>query len=62
MLNAPYFFLAIAKTTYKIIDKQIENKQFENCDITFKDIKTIKSVIKKKLSNIYHIRVEYPEI
>jgi len=45
-----------------IIDKQIENKQFENCDITFKDIKTIKSVIKKKLSNIYHIRVEYPEI
>ena len=45
-----------------IIDKQIENKQFENCDITFKDIKTIKSVIKKKLSNIYHIRIEYPEI
>ena len=45
-----------------IIDKQIENNQFENCDITFKDIKTIKSVIKKKLSNIYHIRVEYPEI
>ena len=45
-----------------IIDKQIENNQFENCDITFKDIKTIKSVIKKKLSNIYHIRVEYPEL
>ena len=45
-----------------IIDKQIENNQFENCDITFKDIKTIKSVIKKKLSNIYHIRVEYPNI
>ncbi len=45
-----------------IIDKQIKNKQFENCDITFKDIKTIKNVIKKKLSNIYHIRVEYPEI
>ena len=45
-----------------IIDKQIENNQFENCHITFKDIKTIKSVIKKKLSNIYHIRVEYPEI
>ena len=45
-----------------IIDKQIENNQFENCDITFKDIKAIKSVIKKKLSNIYHIRVEYPKI
>ena len=45
-----------------IIDKQIESNQFENCDITFKDINTIKSVIKKKLSNIYHIRVEYPKI
>ena len=45
-----------------IIDKQIENNQFENCNITFKDIKTIKNIIKKKLSNIYHIRVEYPEI
>ena len=45
-----------------IIDKQIENNQFENCSITFKDIKTIKDVIKKKLANIYHIRVEYPEI
>ena len=45
-----------------IIDKQIEDNQFENCSITFKDIKTIKNVIKKKLANIYHIRVEYPEI
>ena len=45
-----------------IIDKQISNNQFENCSITFKDIKTIKDVIKKKLANIYHIRVEYPEI
>ena len=45
-----------------IIDKQIENNQFENCSITFKDIKAIKNVIKKKLANIYHIRVEYPEI
>ena len=45
-----------------IIDKQIGNNQFENCSITFKDIKMIKDVIKKKLANIYHIRVEYPEI
>jgi len=45
-----------------IIDKQISNNQFENCSITFKDIKMIKDVIKKKLANIYHIRVEYPEI
>ncbi len=45
-----------------IIDKQIENEQFVNCELTFKNISTIKSVLKDKLKNIYHIRVEYPEL
>ncbi|PQJ32700.1 phosphohydrolase [Nonlabens arenilitoris] len=44
-----------------IINKQVEEKQFINADITFKQIETIKSVIKKKLANIYHLRIEYPE-
>ena len=44
-----------------IINKQIESKQFDNADITFRDIKTIKKVFKKKLMNIYHLRIEYPE-
>ena len=45
-----------------IIDKQIEDEQFVNCELTFKNISTIKSVLKDKLKNIYHIRVEYPEV
>jgi putative nucleotidyltransferase with HDIG domain len=45
----------------KIIDKQMETGQFLNADITFKDIQVIKKVLKKKLNNIYHLRVEYPE-
>ena len=44
-----------------IIDKQMEQGQFLNADITFKEIQSIKKVLKKKLSNIYHLRVEYPE-
>lgn len=44
-----------------IINKQVEEKQFINADITFKQIEIIKSVIKKKLANIYHLRIEYPE-
>ncbi len=43
-----------------IINKQIEYNQFINSDITFKNINTIKKIFKKKLMNIYHIRVEYP--
>ena len=45
----------------KIIAEQMKSGQFMNADITFKEIQTIKKVIKKKLNNIYHLRVEYPE-
>lgn len=44
-----------------IVNKQMEQGQFLNADITFKEIQTIKKVLKKKLNNIYHLRVEYPE-
>lgn len=45
----------------KIIDGQMEQGQFLNANITFKEIQSIKKVLKKKLNNIYHLRVEYPE-
>ncbi|MEN8124018.1 MAG: HDIG domain-containing metalloprotein [Bacteroidota bacterium] len=45
----------------KIINSQMQNGQFMNADITFKEIQTIKKVIKKKLHNIFHLRIEYPE-
>ena len=44
-----------------IIDKQVEDQQFENCELTFKNISIIKSVLKEKLKNIYHIRVSYSD-
>jgi putative nucleotidyltransferase with HDIG domain len=45
----------------KIVKGQMENGQFQNANITFKEIERVKRVVKKKLKNIYHIRVEYPE-
>ena len=44
-----------------IIDKQMESGQFLNANITFKEIQSIKKVLKHKLTNIYHLRIEYPE-
>jgi putative nucleotidyltransferase with HDIG domain len=44
-----------------IVDKQIEEGQFLNANITFKEIQSIKKVLKYKLANIYHLRIEYPE-
>ncbi len=45
----------------KIVNKQMEEGQFMNADITFKELQIIKKVLKKKLKNIYHLRIEYPE-
>ena len=44
-----------------IIDKQVEEKQFSECQITFADIETVKKVLIKKLTNIYNLRIEYPK-
>ena len=44
-----------------IINKQMEDNQFINANITFKEIQSIKKVLKHKLANIYHLRIEYPE-
>jgi len=45
----------------KIINKQMDEGQFLNADITFKEIQQIKKVMKRKLNNMYHLRIEYPE-
>jgi len=44
----------------RLIDNQMEYKQFRNSLLTLKDIESIKKIIKKKLLSIYHIRIEYP--
>jgi putative nucleotidyltransferase with HDIG domain len=45
----------------QIINYQIEEAQFDNSEITFRDIHRIKQIFLKKLLNIYHVRIEYPQ-
>lgn len=44
-----------------IISSQMMSGQYDNADITLKDISRIKKIFKKMLLTIYHIRIEYPE-
>jgi len=53
--------LLIDNFVEKIIDKQMEEGQFLNSNITFKEIQMVKKILKRKLKNIYHLRIEYPE-
>lgn len=45
----------------RIVGGQMDGRQFRNANITFKEIEVVKKVLKSKLTNIYHLRVEYPE-
>ncbi|NND16352.1 MAG: HD domain-containing protein, partial [Eudoraea sp.] len=60
---------SLKNPTYSMIDEfverivggQMDARQFRNANITFKEIETVKKVLKSKLTNVYHLRVEYPE-
>jgi hypothetical protein len=55
-----YDAVSIDDLVERIINTQIEEQQFINSDITFRDITTIKKIFKKRLMNVYHVRIEYP--
>lgn len=52
----------IDKVVENIINNQIEENQFVNAPITFREITQVKEVFKQKLKNIYHARIEYPKL
>ncbi|MES2418263.1 MAG: HDIG domain-containing metalloprotein [Bacteroidota bacterium] len=43
----------------RIIDYKLEQNQLDNCDLTLKDLETIKLIFKTMLMSIYHVRVDY---
>ena len=52
----------IDKLVENIINSQIAENQFINAPITMRDITIIKETFKSKLKNIYHARIEYPNV
>jgi putative nucleotidyltransferase with HDIG domain len=52
---------SISKLVDSIIQKQVDDGQFHNVDLTMRDFTTIKKVLKKKLMSIYHVRIAYPD-
>jgi putative nucleotidyltransferase with HDIG domain len=52
---------SLKELVHYIIDEQIRLGQFDNANITFRDITEIKEILISKLINIYHVRIEYPK-
>jgi len=51
---------SLKKLINQIIDSKISNNELEDAPLTFKDIKSIKSIFLEKMKNIYHVRIQYP--
>ena len=51
---------SVGKLVDNIIDRQFNEGQFDSANITLRDISEVRNIFKKKLLNIYHVRVEYP--
>lgn len=45
-----------------IIEERMNLGQFNDCDLTMKDIDVVKSTISQSLGGVYHDRIKYPEV
>lgn len=45
----------------EISKKKLDDNQFDQCDITIEELKTICDSLVKSLNAMYHARVQYPE-
>jgi len=44
-----------------MIDQKMKDRQLDNSDLTFAHLDQIKQILLRKLVNIYHVRLAYPE-
>ncbi len=52
----------VDKAVKEIIEERMELDQFNECDITFKELDVIRNTITNTLSGVYHERVKYPKL
>lgn len=45
-----------------IIEERMDSEQFNECDLTMRDIDIIRSTISQSLGGVYHDRVKYPKL
>ena len=51
---------SIDRLVDNILDGKINERQFQNCDLTMHDLTTLRQLLKDKMRSIYHARVAYP--
>ena len=52
---------AIRAMVGRIIDERLADRQFDECDLTFRDIERIREAFVGQLLGMYHTRIAYPQ-
>jgi membrane-associated HD superfamily phosphohydrolase len=52
---------AIRAMVSRIIDERIADGQFDECDLTLRDLERIRNAFVEQLLGMYHSRIEYPQ-
>ncbi len=52
----------VYKTVKKLVDQRLDLGQFDECEITLKELDIITNTVVNCLTGIYHSRVEYPKV
>jgi cyclic-di-AMP phosphodiesterase PgpH len=58
--NRNYSLESIQKTIDKIVHERVEDGQFDECDLTLRDLEKIRTTFAVVLQGIFHPRIEYP--
>jgi membrane-associated HD superfamily phosphohydrolase len=53
---------ALDDVVRRIIQERVDDGQFDECDLTMRDIDGIRKSFVQMLEGIYHPRIEYPEL
>ena len=56
-----YSSQSISDLVERIVKSKMEDGQFEDADISLKEVNTVKTVLKEYLQQVYHARVVYPK-
>ena len=56
-----YDAVTIDDLVERIFKHKMDENQLINADLTLRDLTLLKKIFKKRLMNMYHVRIEYPK-
>ena len=53
---------SVERVVHKLVNERMELGQFDECEITLKELNIIMNAVVNSLTGVYHNRIEYPKL